>query len=48
LGAPRVDFSDLLDDGEEAVIDRRDISLTLARDQRFSSSGTTPWLQSNW
>ena len=29
-----VDFSDLLDDDEEAVIDPRDIFLTLARDQR--------------
>lgn len=31
-----VDFSDLLDDDEEAVIDPRDIFLTLARDKRFS------------
>lgn len=31
-----VDFSDLLNDDEEAVIDPRDIFLTLARDKRFS------------
>jgi len=31
-----VDFSDLLDDDETAVIDPRDIFLTLARDKRFS------------
>lgn len=31
-----VDFSELLDDDEDAVIDPRDIFLTLARDKRFS------------
>jgi Type III restriction enzyme, res subunit/Helicase C-terminal domain len=31
-----VNFADLLDDDEEAVIDPRDIFLTLARDKRFS------------
>lgn len=31
-----VDFTDLLDDDEDAVIDPRDIFLTLARDKRFS------------
>lgn len=31
-----VDFSDLLDGDEDAVIDPRDIFLTLARDKRFS------------
>ena len=31
-----VDFSDLLENDGEAVIDPRDIFLTLARDKRFS------------